>query len=152
MKRHLFQAAEGALGAAAGTYFIGKSMGLMSKLPEDFRPPQMKGDPAEYIVSRAERIAGRSLPERQRERAKKSTSWIYGVGGGVLLGALAPALDLRSPGRAIAAGAALGAGVWAAGYAGWLPRAKLVDPLRQQSPKRAIAPLFRKTGRMVIIS
>jgi len=142
MKRHLIQAAEGALGAAAGTYFIRKSMGVMGKLPEGLRPHQMKGDPSEYIVSRAERLVGRAVPEKHRERAKKSTGWMYGVGWGVLLGALAPAIDLRNPGRAIATGAALGAGVWAAGYAGWLPRAGLMAPIKQQSPKRSIAPLL----------
>ena len=141
MKRHLIQAAEGALGGAAGTFLMQKGMGLMGKLPESYQPHQMKGDPAEYVVSKAEEMAGRAIPLEHRDKAKQSASWIYGVGWGVLLGALAPAVDLRSPGRAAAAGALFGAGVWAAGYAGWLPKAGLVDPIGQQSPRRSIAPL-----------
>lgn len=142
MKRHLIQAVEGALGGAAGTFLMQKGMGLVGKLPEDYKPSQMKGDPAEYVVAKAESIAGRAIPLEHRDKAKQSTSWIYGVGWGVLLGALAPAVDFRSPGRALAAGAVFGAGVWAAGYAGWLPKAGLVDPIGQQSAKRSIAPIL----------
>jgi hypothetical protein len=142
MKRHLIQAAEGALGGVAGTFLMQKQMGLMGKLPERYQPHRMKGDPAEYVVSRAEDLAGRRIPLEHRDKAKHSTHWIYGVGWGVLLGALAPAFDLRSPGRAVAAGAAMGAGVWAIGHAGWLPRAGLVDPIKQQEPKRMLAPVL----------
>jgi hypothetical protein len=141
MNRHLIQAAEGALGAAAGTFLMQKGMGLVGKLPERFQPHPMKGDPAEYVVARAERLAGRTLSPDQRESAKQKTHWVYGIGWGLLLGLLAPKIDLRSPGRALAAGAALGAGVWTVGYAGWLPAAGLVDPIHRQSPKRSLAPL-----------
>src|SRR5262249_11758005 len=102
MKRHLIQAAEGAFGAAAGTLFIQQSTSLLGKLPEGYQPHQLKGDPAEYVVAKAERLARRAVPERHRNRAKHSATWVYGVGFGVLLGALAPVIDFRSPGRALA--------------------------------------------------
>src|SRR5215813_5685466 len=111
MKRLLISAAEGALGAAAGMLLMRKSMPLIGKLPKGLQPDEMKGDPTEYVISQAERAAHRNLPERQRAFAKKSTPWLYGITWGALLGVLAPKLDLRSPGRAIGAGAALGAGV-----------------------------------------
>jgi hypothetical protein len=141
MNRHLIQVAEGALGAAAGTLFLHQSMRLMGRLPEHLQP-QTKGDPSEYVVSKAERVAHRTLSPNQRQRAKQSAPWVYGIGWGVLLGALAPFLDLRSPGRAVAAGATLGAGVWAIGYAGWMPAAGLMEPLHRQGPRRSIAPLL----------
>ncbi|HVV88295.1 MAG TPA: hypothetical protein VHE35_34875, partial [Kofleriaceae bacterium] len=58
-----------------------------------------------------------------------------------VLALLGPALGLERLGRAAAAGTALGAAVWAAGFAGWLPRAGLTPPVRRQGAGHAASAL-----------
>lgn len=80
--------------------------------------------PRRVVQAGEEIIAGeRKLPDR----AEVAATWLahlgYGAAVGAIYGVMAPSLDERidSPVRGAAAGALFGLGVWAAGYAGWLP-------------------------------
>jgi hypothetical protein len=132
MQQRLWTVLEGAAGGAAGTFLLTQALKLEPRLPEALRSDPPSGDPAEFIVERAERLAGRRLPERAHRALARSAAWTYGTGWAVLLGLLGPRLRMRKPGRALAIGAGLGAAVWAVGYAGWMPAAGLVPPIQRQ--------------------
>lgn len=122
----------GAVGGALGTAFIQKSVQLGDRLPQALQRPPMAHELGELIVGKLEDQRGRSLEPKAHRRAASSLHWMYGVGWGAALGALAPRLGMTRLSRAAVAGAAMGAGVWAMSYAGWLPRAGLTPTLREQ--------------------
>lgn len=123
----------GAIGGAVGTAFMKTGMQMSDRLPERLQPPAMSRDPGDFLVEKLEQRRGQPLSETNHKRAASGLHWLYGVSWGTALGAAGPALGMASMGKAAAAGAAMGAGVWAAGYAGWLPRANLTPSLREQS-------------------
>src|SRR5207248_2008625 len=57
--------------------------------------------------------------------------WAYGVSWPLGMAALSDVLGLDSTKKTIAAGAILGAIVWAVGYAGWLPALGLAPPVHR---------------------
>jgi hypothetical protein len=111
-----------ALGAAAGGAATCLLQGVRTSeqklLPETM--PPMRADPGEFTVEQAEEL----LREEAREQvsntvetvAAKSLALGYGMTAGALYGALRP-----RPGNLLVDGTALGLGVWAVGYLGWLP-------------------------------
>jgi hypothetical protein len=122
--------AEGALGGAIGTLLIKQTMSLARKMPEKLQPPSVRRDPGELIVSRVEELRGRPLPGH--DRLVSAMPWAYGIAWGSLLGFAVDRLHMKTTRRILFAGAGAGALVWAVGYAGWLPRAGLTEPLRRQ--------------------
>lgn len=136
----------GSVGGAIGTAFIQKSLALSERLPDAVQPPPLEGDPGEYMVERVEERRGRPFGESVHRGAARSLHWLYGIGWGALLGALAPRIGMSSLGRTLAAGAVLGAGVWAVGYAGWLPRTGLAAPLREQGAGHSAGNLAAHVG------
>ena len=136
MRTELINAAEGALGGIAGTLFIQQAMKLNEKLPAWLQPPSPSQDPGDFMISQVERVA-QPLPEPVHGALARSLHFAYGTTWPALLGVFARRLMVgRDAKRAIATGAALGAGVWALGYLGWLPATGLL-PLRRQ---KKIAP------------
>jgi uncharacterized membrane protein YagU involved in acid resistance len=140
MRNTLIKLAAGAVGGVIGTYLMQKSLPLSGKLPARFQPPQPKQDPGHFMVSQGERIVG-ALSPKMHSGAVQTMPWLYGLTWPLALAALANVIGLRSAGKTIAAGAALGAIVWAVGYAGWMPATGLIPPVHRV-PLRKHAPSF----------
>jgi uncharacterized membrane protein YagU involved in acid resistance len=66
------------------------------------------------------------------------THLCYGTTFGWLYAVLRP-----EPAHPLVEGLIFGAGVWAIGYAGWLPAAKLTEPIWRQQASRAIPEVAR---------
>ncbi len=122
----------GTVGGLVGTAAMAQGMRASQKLPPRFHPPAMRDDPGEFMVRKLEDARGRTLSPKGRARAAKGLHWAYGTLWGSLLGALAPSIGVHTVARAVLLGGALGAGVWAAGYVGWLPAAGLTQPIHKQ--------------------
>jgi hypothetical protein len=70
--------------------------------------------------------------------AAKSLALGYGLTAGAIYGALCP-----HPGNLLVDGTALGLGVWAAGYLGWLPALGLMPPVQQQETEQIAGPIVQ---------
>jgi hypothetical protein len=124
---------EGALGGVLGTLVVKRTIQIGSaRLPEKLKPPEVYRDPAELVVSQIEAWRGRPLSKEAHQLVAESLPWVYGVAWGSLLGLAVSGFHMRTTRRILAAGAGLGAVVWAVGYAGWLPRAKVTEPVSRQ--------------------
>lgn len=123
------------LGAIAGfgaTVVLQQVMALTAKAIPGSKPP-MKQDPAKFMISKVDV----ELPAKLEAAAEKSLQLGYGMTSGVLYGSIR-----GGRGHVFVDGAALGIAVWAAGYLGWLPAAKLMPPITEQSPKQIGVPIF----------
>jgi uncharacterized membrane protein YagU involved in acid resistance len=127
MRNMLIKLAAGAVGGAVATMLMQKSMPLAKKLPERLQPAMPKRDPGHFMVEQAEKIVG-PLPPKVHSGAAHGLHLAYGITWPMGLAALSGALGLRSIGKTIAAGAALGAIVWLISYEGWLPAVGLAPP------------------------
>jgi hypothetical protein len=124
---------EGALGGVLGTLVVKRTIAIgASKLPEKLKPPEIRRDPAELVVSKIEAWRGRPLTPEAHARIARSLPWAYGIGWGSVLGLGVSALRMKTTRRIVLAGATLGALVWGVGYVGWLPRAKVTEPVTRQ--------------------
>ena len=123
---------EGALGGVLGTLVVKRTIKIGSKLPEKLKPPEIRRDPAELVVSQIEAWRGRPLSQEAHARIARSLPWAYGVTWGSVLGLAVGGLHMKTTRRILVAGAGLGAVVWAVGYVGWLPRAKVTEPVTRQ--------------------
>jgi hypothetical protein len=123
-----------ALGAAAGlagTLAIQAVRTSSQKLMPETTPP-IREDPGEFMVEQAEEL----LPEETRDdipdtvetAAATSLAMGYGMTFGALYGALR-----GGGGNILVDGVALGLGVWAVGYLGWLPATGLMPPITEQT-------------------
>jgi hypothetical protein len=126
------QTAAGTLGGILGTAVIQKEMQLAGRLPDRLKPTQPKEDPGAFMVSQAERLASRTLSPETTQRATKGLHMGYGTFWGALLGLASSRLRMHRLTTATLAGAAMGAAVWAIGYAGWLPAVGLTPPVHRQ--------------------
>ncbi len=149
---YLVHAAEGLLGGAMGTLFIDRALRGARHLPEALKPTDLERDPGDFVVSKVEALRHRTLPRGVHERMAHALHWAYGIGWGGLFGLALAHTDVRRPRRALLAGAALGAAVWAVGYAGWLPAAGLARPLRRQGLPHALTSLLTHVGYGVVSS
>lgn len=130
----------GLAGGLLGTAAIQKAMGLSQKLPEPLRMPEMRADPGELAVKRIEEVRGGPLTPKVHARAAHAIHWLYGLAWAGALAPLASRLRMHRLGNAMAAGAAMGAVSWAAGYAGWLPAAGVTRPIaREKASKTAMS-------------
>jgi hypothetical protein len=138
--------AEGALGGALGTLFIGRAMRMTQRLPEKLRPTMPDENPAELVIRALERLREKPLSRAAREGLEHALHWAYGITWGGLLGLATSRVRIRTIGSALLAGAALGGAVWAIGYAGWLPLTRLTPPVHQQGAKHAGTSLLTHIG------
>jgi hypothetical protein len=129
----------GAVAGFAGTFLMQGMMKSAGRLVPDAAAP-LTGDAGEYMVGKTETVmperAVAALPAPLEQAAAKSLHLGYGMTSGLLFAALRP-----RPRNVVVEGAALGLGVWAAGYLGWLPAAQLMPPLREQTAKQIAVPL-----------
>ncbi len=142
MKRIWIDAAAAALGGVVATWLMRKSMKLSEKQPDAVKPAMPERDPGDYMVSQAERVTG-PLSPTVHEKAAHSLSWVYGIGWPIAFGLIARKIGAHaSIGRALGAGAALGAIVWTVGYLGWLPLTGLAAPIHRQPIGRSASSLL----------
>lgn len=127
MRNMLLRIAAGAVGGAVATLVMTRAFRLAGKLPEKLRPPMPARDPGDVLIEQGEKIVG-PLSQKMHSRAAHGLQWAYGMSWPLGLAALSGVLGLRSAGRTLAAGAALGAIVWLVGYEGWLPAVGLTPP------------------------
>jgi hypothetical protein len=127
MRNMLIRLAAGAVGGAAATLLVNRGMKMSGKLPMKMRPLSPRRDPGDFMVSQAEKVVG-PLSQKMHRRAVQGMPWLYGLSWPLGLAALSGVLGLRSPGRRVVAGVALGALVWLIGYEGWLPATGLLPP------------------------
>jgi hypothetical protein len=120
-----------AFGAAAGVAATFVMQGLLEsgkKLIPEGTPP-MRKDPGEFMVEKV------PLPPKLKPLAINALRLGYGTTAGLLYSLLP-----HSKWRALE-GVALGLGVWAAGYLGWLPAAKLMPPVTEQTATQITVPV-----------
>jgi hypothetical protein len=127
MRNTLIKLAAGAVGGAVATLLMTKSMPLAEKLPEKLKPATPNRDPGDFIVEQCEKVVG-PLSPKVHSGAAQGLHWAYGITWPIGLAALSGVLGLRTFGKTLAVGAALGAVVWLVGYEGWLPAAGLTSP------------------------
>ncbi len=125
-------ATAGVLGGAVGTVLLKQGLKASSKLPIRLQPTQVRKDPGEFMVMKLEQLRGKPLRRPVRDLLVQGLHWGYGMTSGLVLGLATSRRHVPTLPSALFAGAALGAGVWAIGYAGWLPAAKLAPPLTRQ--------------------
>lgn len=131
-----------ALGAVAG--FAG-TVALQAlrdadqkRMPEAVAPIQE--DPGAFMFRKAtERLpetARQYIPEKSEAIASKVLAMGYGVTFGLLFALARPKVRC-----VVREGILLGLGAWAAGFLGWLPKAKLMPPIREQAVKQVALPI-----------
>lgn len=125
-------ATAGVLGGVVGTALLRQGLKASAKLPVRLQPTQVRKDPGDFMVMKLEEFRGKPLPRPVRDLIAQGLHWGYGMTGGLVLGLATSRRHVPTLPAALLAGAALGAGVWAVGYAGWLPAAKLTPPLLRQ--------------------
>ncbi|MDI1480281.1 hypothetical protein [Polyangium sp. y55x31] len=125
----------GVVGGAVGTALMQRGMKASQRLPERLRPPAVRKDPGEFMVSKLEELRGRPLPRALRDVVAQGLHWGYGVTGGVVLGLATSRRHIPTLPSALLAGATMGTAIWAVGYAGWLPATKLTPPLGRQGAR-----------------
>lgn len=121
-------AVAGVVGGALGTVMMQQSSRVAGKLPEKIQPPALTGDPGDFVARKAAQAIKRDLPEASQRRFARALHWVYGAFWPTAFGLALRDRVFRRVGSSVAAGAGLGAGVWAVGYLGWLPAAGLVHP------------------------
>ncbi len=124
--------ATGALGGAIGTYLLTKGMKMSRNLPERLKPPEVRRDPGDFVITKAEELRGQPLPQGVHDTLAQSLHWIYGISAGATLGLVTAQREVRSVGQAMSFGSAMGTAVWAVGYIGILPALKLTPPIHRQ--------------------
>ena len=131
-------------GAAAGFAATVALQGLRTAserwIPASMGP--VRGDPGVFMVQQAQDALPPSKADSSPDAAETAAAKGLAVGYGVLPGVLYAALRPEG-GNPLVGGAALGVGVWAAGYLGWLPAAGLMPPITEQSAEEAVGPLVR---------
>src|SRR5437867_3847889 len=128
----------GAAGCAATFLLQGVRTSEQKLLPETM--PPVREDPGEFMLERAEELLSdetrEQVPANVETVAAKSLALGYGMTAGALYGALRP-----RPGNLLADGTALGLGIWAVGYLGWLPALGLMPSVQQQETEQVAGPI-----------
>jgi len=138
----MIHAATGILGGAAGTALLQRAMKASERLPVRLQPTRARQDPGEFMIAKVEQLRGAPLSRGVRDFAVQGLHWGYGMTAGLLLGLATSRRHVRTAPSALLAGAILGTGVWAVGYAGWLPATKLTPPLTRQGGRHIAASLL----------
>jgi len=132
------------LGALAG---LGGTFAMMAarSLSQRYAPRTMskvREDPGKFVVEQAEQLLTPqqrvNMPRKVEERAAMLSHLCYGATFGWLYAVVRP-----EPAHPLVEGLIFGTGVWAIGYAGWLPAAGLTEPIWRQEPQRAIPEMTR---------
>lgn len=124
--------AVGAVSGAIGALVRSRGMRASRRLPLRLQPTLPRRDPDAFLVSKLERLLRRPIPLKLHGALASGLRVGYGAATGALLAALTSRRGIGTVGRALLAGVTLGTSVWTVGHVGWMPRARLVPPLRGQ--------------------
>ena len=134
------RSAEGALAGAAGTFILQGVMLVNQQFAPDIETPESE-DPASFMLWQAEKLLPREAWMKIPASAETAAGIALSVAYGTALGALYGALSSQKP-NLLRDGAIVGLGVWAIGYLGWLPAARLIPPVWKQEPKQMVGPII----------
>jgi hypothetical protein len=141
----LKRSAEGAAAGVAGTLVLQGVMALNRTVAPNAEAPEAE-DPASFILWQVEK----HLPKKMwmafsRSGVESAAGMGLSLGYGATFGAINAALcdKEKSMSRAVIDGAGFGLAVWAVGYLGWLPMAKLMPPIWRQEPKQIAGPVIQ---------
>lgn len=126
------RAAVGASSGAASALIRRRLLQASRRLPLRFQPTLPQRDPDAFLIAKLERVLRRPLPWKLHAAVARGLRVGYGAATGALLAYVTRRRGIGTVGRALLAGATLGGAVWTLGYAGWMPRARLVPPVRWQ--------------------
>src|SRR5262245_4351320 len=133
--------APGAAAGLAATLALQAVRTSTQKLMPEAMPP-MRTDPGEFMVEQAEEVLPREtrddIPGAADSAAAKSLAMGYGMTFGALYGALRD-----DGGDILIDGLALGLGVWAIGYLGWLPATELMPPITEQTGEQVAGAILQ---------
>ncbi len=141
-KNTTLRIALGAVGGIIGTAVLFSALTANKKLfPEDEAP--LREDPGEFMVETAEKTAltkkaQAEVPKIAEMVAANALHFSYGASGGALYALLRP--RSKNP---LLEGTALGLGIWAVGYLGWLPAVGLLPPVTEQKPMQIFSPVWQ---------
>lgn len=122
------------IGAAAGLVGTAALQAVRSvgqRVAPQASPP-MSEEPGEYMVKQAQSALPKSVRSEVGQGLKTAASTLLSFGYGSAGTALYSAMRERP--SMLLDGAALGAGIWAIGYLGWLPALRLTPPVTEQKP------------------
>ena len=137
----LTRACLGACAGVVGTFALQAIRSLHQQYVPQLMTP-MREDPGKFMVEQAERALPESAREKIPEEVEGAASMSLHLSYGALFGALFGAVRGHTD-HPVLEGIVLGAGVWAIGYAGWLPAAGLTEPIWKQEPSQAIPEVAR---------
>ena len=127
MKKMLIGAAAGAAATVPMTIVMET---LHERLPGEPARPLPPREITEGVVAKA------GLQGEVREGEKQVLTLAGHFGYGAVCGALFGLMAPRTPGAAVAAGAAFGLSVWVGSYLGWLPSVGVRHDAREDPPAR----------------
>src|SRR5690606_1983384 len=129
-------------GAVAGAVATGVMTVVMTRVLPALLPrsAQLDEPMPRRVVRRGEEIAGESLSARAEDLMTTLAHCGYGSAAGAGYGIARPRVMHRRTGAL--AGALYGLGVWAMGYAGWLPLAGVRQGTVREPPPRWSNPLL----------
>ncbi len=139
-------AVAGAVGGMMGTALLHQGSKLAPRLPRGFQPPAFKRDPAVVATEKAEELIGRDLTPRLRRGVATGFHFAYGAFWPTALGIAVRHSVFRTLPKTLATGLGLGAGVWALGYLGWMPRARLMEGKSERHVGRQATALAGHVG------
>lgn len=127
-----------ALAGVLGTAVVYMVRTANQKIAPETMPP-MREDPGEFMVDKAASALLEEAQEAVTEPVKSTAATLLSFGYGSTGAALYTAF--RSNPDVAKDGALLGAGIWAAGYLGWLPALKLTPSVKKQTPVQVLTSL-----------
>ena len=131
-------------GVAAGTVATGVMTLVMTRVAPAILPPsaQLEEFMPRRVVQRGEELSGDpyALSRCAERRVTTAVHYAYGASAGAVYGLLLPRLVPR--GSPLLVGALFGLGVWAVGYAGWLPLAGIRQGTVREPPRRWSNPIL----------
>lgn len=144
--------AKGVLGGAIGGLYMTQSERYLRRLPLRLRPPPLRRDPSDVILSKVEQARGKPISRKVHSAFAAIFPLALGVGVGSLFGLATARRGVQTLPGALLLGSGLGAAVWAIGYAGLLPATKLAAPLRMQGIEHVTTSLLNHVGYGVLTS
>ena len=125
-------AAFGAIGGLAGTYVLGKAMGLLTRFQSNrdkwIERELVKEEPTAALAKRAAKTAlGKELPQDQAKQLGNAVHWCYGMLWGSVYGVLRD----RFPAMSAAGGLPFGVALDVLGEGMLLPAFRLSPPATQ---------------------
>src|SRR5262245_26688965 len=96
----------GAIGGLAGTYVLGKTMGLLTRFQSNrdkwIERELLKEEPTSALARRVTKTAfGKELPEDQAKQVGKAVRWGYGIFWGSVYGVLRSRVPSMSTGAGV---------------------------------------------------